>query len=169
MIWALDLATLTGECWGDGSRLPSLGHNRLPSTGDNVGKFLIAYRDWFNRRLDDVCPTLVVFEAPILPRITKLATVRKLNGLANVTEMVCEEEGLECREVSNSMVKKVLAGHGRAEKTDMVEAARRYGLEPKVEDEADGFGIWLATIRARFPKLAPQWDPLVAANWKTAA
>ncbi len=169
IVWALDLATNTGECWGEPGASPSLGHNRLPSTGDDVGRFLSEFRKWFMGRLDEVCPTLVSFEAPILPAATSMSTVRKLNGLAGVTEMLCHEEGIECCEATTTAVKKALTGSGGAKKWQMVEACRAYGLGPhtynsegrEASDEADAFGVWLATVRARCPTHADLWKPLV--------
>jgi hypothetical protein len=128
MLLALDLATNLGECWGDGRNLPSLGHFRLPSTGPDVGQFLSEYRKWFMGRLDAVAPTLIAFEAPILAKVTNISTTRKLQGLAGLTEMLCHEEGLPCREASTSAVKKALTGSGRAEKSMMVRCARSFGL-----------------------------------------
>lgn len=162
VVWSLDLATMTGECWGPPDAVPTLGHNRLPSTGPDVGKFLSEFRKWFVARLDVVCPDLVSFEAPILHKVTQIATTRKLQGLAGVTEMICHEEGIACFEATTSEVKKQLAGHGRAEKEEMIAAARRYGLSPSDDNEADAFGIWLATVRTRFAndyEIVEMWSP----------
>lgn len=182
MFLALDLATNTGACWGAGEGLPSLRSHRLPSTGDDVGAFLCAHEDVLRALLDEVEPTCIVFEAPVLPRskfnpISKkveggvsILTTRKLQGLAGVTEMVAHREGLDCREVQPSEVKQALTGKGNAKKPEMVRAARGYGLDPKTytvdgqdaSDEADAFGVWLVAVRARRPDLAARWTPLFA-------
>lgn len=176
-VLALDLATNTGVCVGTGDRLPLLSHNRLPSTGPDVGAFLCAYRDWLIALLEEHGPTLIVFEAPILPKTTAIATVRKLVGLAGITEMVASDDGIEVREVTTSAVKKALTGHGNAKKPAMVAACRGYGLSPhtyikdgeEASDEADAFGVWLAALRARFPVVGARWDALSAASWRAAA
>lgn len=158
----LDLATQTGFCFGpaDTGEVPTLGHVRMPSTGPDVGRFLCAWQDWLEPKVREVGPTLVIFEAPILPAQTQMATTRKLQGMAGVTEMVCHRAGIEVAEVATSQVKKALTGNGRAEKADMIDAARHYGFDPQTSDEADAFGIWLCALRLRHPTQAGRWDPI---------
>jgi Holliday junction resolvasome RuvABC endonuclease subunit len=165
---ALDLATQTGFCVGaaDTGEVPTLGHVRMPSTGPDVGQFLCAWQDWLEPKVREVGPTLVIFEAPILPAQTQMATTRKLQGMAGVTEMVCHRAGIEVAEVATSQVKKSLTGSGRADKADMIAAARHYGFEPQTSDEADAFGIWLCALRLRHPTHAGRWDPM---NFRRAA
>lgn len=159
---ALDLATSTGFCIGaaDTGEVPTLGHVRMPSTGPDVGQFLCAWQDWLEPKVREVGPTLVIFEAPILPAQTQMATTRKLQGMAGVTEMVCHRAGIEVAEVATSQVKKSLTGSGRADKADMIAAARHYGFDPQTSDEADAFGIWLCALRLRHPTHAGRWDPI---------
>ena len=172
MIVALDLATLTGFAYGPGDtgELPMLGSVRMPSTGDDLGRFLRFYRDWLTGMLSEVEPTILIYESPVLHNSTSLMTVRKLNGLCGMTEVVAGDLNLayrkngdaeiELAEVSPTSVKKALTGNGRAEKDDMIRAARLYGLNPACSDEADAFGVWLYAVRKRFPTLAHHWDPL---------
>lgn len=159
---ALDLATQTGFCFGpaDTGEVPTLGHVRMPSTGPDVGRFLCAWQDWLEPKVREVEPTLIVFEAPILAGQTQIATTRKLQGMAGVTEMVGTRLGIEVAEIATSQVKKALTGNGRAEKADMIAAARHYGFDPTCSDEADAFGIWLCALRLRHPKEAGRWDPI---------
>lgn len=167
MLLALDLGTNLGACYGTGDCLPVLANHRLPSTGDDVGAFACAFEDWFRGRLPEIEPALVVFEAPILPAQTQLITVRKLQGLACVTEMVCTREGLECREVHLQEAKKALTGKGNAKKFEMVASCRDFGLDPvsygqgvkEASDEADAFGGWLFSIRLRKPEHRSFWEP----------
>lgn len=159
---ALDLATQTGFCFGpaDTGEVPVIGHIRMPKTGPDVGAFLCAWEDWLNPWVREVEPTLIVFEAPILAGQTQIATTRKLQGMAGVTEMVGHRLGIEVAEVATSQVKKALTGNGRAEKADMMAAARHYGFDPQTSDEADAFGIWLCALRLRHPGQAGLWDAM---------
>jgi len=181
-ILALDLATNLGACWGEASARPQLGHHRLPSTGDDVGAFLCAYEDWLEVRIDEVEATVIIFEAPVLPRpkwnkVTKkleggvsIQTTRKLQGLAGVTEMIATRRNLLCREAQPAEVKQALAGKGNAKKPEMVRAARALGFAPHVytqageeaSDEADALGVWLSWVRVRHPQQAAAWLPLFA-------
>lgn len=112
----------------------------------------------------------LIFEAPVLPRArldnrghlvqapTTIATTRKLQGLAGVTEMVGVRRHLEVREVHLQTVKKELSGSGRGEKPDMIRAAKRCGLNPKNSDEADAFGVWLVGVRHYAKQFQHTWD-----------
>jgi crossover junction endodeoxyribonuclease RuvC len=160
-VMALDLATCTGFCFGPPDLgLPQIGHVRLPSTGADVGRFLIAFEEWLTDKIREVEPTLLLFEAPILASSATPHVTRKLHALAGITEMVAIRAKVECCEAYPVTVKKALTGSGRADKDQMVAAARVYGLNPAVPDEADAFGLWLHAVRMRHPKLAGRWDPL---------
>lgn len=182
MYLALDLATQTGICFGaaDTGEVPTLEHFRLPSTGDEVGRFLAAFEDRVVELINRVCPTLIIFEAPVLPRAkfnpvskkveggVSILTTRKLQGLAGELERIAFREGIECAEVQPSQVKMALTGKGNAKKPDMVRACRAFGLDPHTyqheradaSDEADAFGVWLYAVRLRHPALAGHWDPI---------
>jgi len=182
MFLALDLATQTGICFGaaDTGEIPTLEHFRLPSTGDDVGRFLAAFEDHILSLFDRVEPTLVVFEAPVLPRAkynpgtkkveggVSILTTRKLQGLAGELERIAFRQGLECAEVQPASAKQALTGKGNAKKPDMVRACRAFGLDPHTythqgeaaSDEADAFGIWLCALRLRHPTHAGRWDPM---------
>ena len=159
-ILALDIASLTGICVGSPTEIPQLSHHRFPSTGSDIGRFLDAGEVWVRSFLQTTAPALVVFEAPVLPQTTSIATVRKLHGLAGIIEMGCYRAGIEVAEAHLQSVKKALTGKGNAQKPDMVAACRRYGFDPKVEDEADAFGVWLLTVRTRHPTKSHAWDPI---------
>lgn len=184
MLIALDLATNIGECFGEPDALPTLGHHRLPSTGEDVGAFLCAFEDWLWGRLEKVCPTVIVFEAPVLPRAkynkdtkkveggVSLLTTRKLQGLAGVLEMVAHREGLECVEVQPAEAKQALTGKGNAKKPEMIAAARALGFDPFVmrvngedaSDEADALGVFVRYLKVRHPDIADGWAPKLSAS-----
>lgn len=175
---ALDLATNTGICWGDGSDLPILESHRLPSTGDDVGRFLAEHEDFMRSLIERVQPKLLVFEAPILPRPkfnrktnkmeggTSLIVTRKLQGLAGVTEMVAHRLSIPAAEAQPTEVKQALTGKGNAKKPDMVKACRSAGLDPATyvkdgmeqSDEADAFGVWLHGLHEFAPAHARGWQ-----------
>jgi hypothetical protein len=112
---------------------------------------------------------MVIMEAPLLPRAkidetgtlrqapTSIATTRKLQGLAGVCEMVCYQRGVDIREVNLQTVKKELGGGGGG-KPDMMAAAKRCGLNPKVFDEADAFGVWIVGVRHYARQFQQIWD-----------
>lgn len=140
-ILALDLATALGWAANPAAMEPRFGTYVLPKTGDEVGEFIAAYDDWLQDMLVDEAPGLVIYEAPSLFAKTTPATVIKLNGLATHTELVCFRRSVPCRKVNPSSLKKFFAGNGRAEKADMVAAARRYGWEVRDDNAADACAV----------------------------
>lgn len=159
-IFTLDLATCTGFCVGEPDERPTLGHKRLRSTGSDVGSFLIEYEEWLSDRVREFTPGIIVMEAPILASGVTPHVTRKLHAQAGITEMVARRAGIECCEVYPVTIKKALTGSGRSKKPEMVAAARAYGFDPQVPDEADAFGIWLCALRLRHPTHAGRWDIL---------
>lgn len=177
ILWALDLATNIGEAWGEPSALPALRHERLPSTGVDIGRFGAAARKWMMARLDEVCPNLIVFEMPVLPKPrfdkklrrfvggTSLDTTRKLHGLAFLVETIAYEEGIECKECPTQEAKKAITGRGNAKKQDVVRACRDLGLDPytyqqdgeAASDEADAAAVFCRTVKVRWPHHAGIW------------
>lgn len=141
-ILALDLATCTGIAYGRPGEDPVFATHTLPTTGNDVGAYVVAFEDLLSELIGRVEPTLVVFEAPVLPRRTQLATVRKLNGLCSETERLCKRFGLRVQEVNVSRLKLFFAGHGKAAKDDMERTARRYGWCVRSEHEADACAVW---------------------------
>lgn len=177
MILGLDLATSTGFCYGDGSSTPVVATKRMQSTGRDVGAFAVDFWQFIDPLLERISPNVVIFEAPTLPAAKRnketglleeaataqnIHTLRKLYGLACITEMACTFRGIDCREVSLNTVKKTLAGHGHASKANMMDAARRAGIEltagDEAEDEADAFGVWLVGVRHFAPQHSIAWD-----------
>lgn len=157
MIMAFDLATATGWCAGDGAAMPHLGNVNMPGGGE-PGPFMAFWHNWLQRHLDDWKPDHIVFEAPILPQTTSFKTVRKLQGMAAVLEMVCDLRKLDYSEVGASTVKKYLTGSGGGKKPDMMRWAKHIGVNPKTFDEADAFGVWLYSIQFLAPAHLGDWD-----------
>ena len=158
-------STLTSRwCLAKSTSAGSFKKPRARSVLRGVGLFLSTWEDWLRPQVREVGPSLIVFEAPILAGQTQIATTRKLQGMAGVTEMVAHRAGIECAEVATSQVKKALTGSGKADKAQMIAAAKAYGFDPKTSDEADAFGIWICAVRLRHPSHAWRWEPLTAAR-----
>lgn len=113
---------------------------------------------------------IIVFEAPILPgarydpvknrmvQQTNIATTRKLQGLAFVTEIVGRQRNCLTEECSLSTVKKEVGGAGKADKADMMAVAKKCGLNPPTHDAADAFGVWILAMRAYARQYQHVWD-----------
>lgn len=169
MILALDIATCVGWCAGVGDALPQVGHWKLPPSDQGErGPTFSTFRRKLIDKLDEVRPRLVMFEAPILPKPflkagriiypTSVDTTTLLQGLAAIPQLECWDRLIPTRQVQPNEVKKELAGTGRADKPDMVAAARKVGLTIEVHDEADAFGVWLVAVRYHAKRFSPEWD-----------
>lgn len=158
MYLALDLATRVGFCHGRGDILPVVGSHQLCAQANEIGAFLCEFEAWLARRMSELEPQVVIFESPAPAGFNSLASIRKTLGLAGVTEMVCHRRNIPVREVAPATVKKALTGDGRAKKPAMMAAAKAWGLAPQFHDEADAFGVWLASVRVMRRDLAHLWD-----------
>lgn len=154
----LDLATRFGFCVGTPDNPnPTFGHHVLPSTGDDVGTFACHFEDWLADFVAWRQIGLVVFEMPILPKMTNLMTVRKLTGLAWETEKFCRRRKIKCREGRASSVKKFFVGSGKAQKFDTMAICRRYGWHVTVDDEADACALWAYSVSLYAPEHADRF------------
>jgi Holliday junction resolvasome RuvABC endonuclease subunit len=167
-ILTLDIATTTG--WANyrvSSRELLSGTFRLPKTAEDIGRFASEYWD----RLAVLCgqtePDIVIFEAPVLPPRTQITTLRKLYGLAAVTEMYCHRDKIQCREAHNGTVRKHFIGKstraGRDQLKAMVMVAcKARGWSPADDNEADALAIldwWCDRMGVRTPWHRPIFYP----------
>lgn len=165
----LDLATRIGWSCGEAAdQRFSYGSHQLPKTGEHIGAFLDAYNRWLIPALDGV--SLVIFESPILPRTTSLATARKLYAQAAHTEFVCLRMDIQCLEENLQSVKTFMGisrARGVDQKAEMVRCVERYGYEPENDDAADAIALRLYVLQRMFPSIAKGFNldmgPLSAA------
>ena len=107
-IVALDLATITGfAMWRPGLDKPVSGTWTIPQTGEDAGKFLFLARERFNKTFWETKIETLVYESPVLPPKTQIATLRKLYGLAAFTELLALDLKVNTvLEVSNASFRK---------------------------------------------------------------
>lgn len=182
IIVGADLATQSGLCFGRPDTTPRVIVTRAPITGDNYGPWGAHYWTVFNRLLDQLAEQLgpeetilINYEQPVtiekrwdkdkqrLVGGNPITTTRKLQFLGPFLETVCElhpapTQVFECH---LSTIKKTLTGSGKADKADMVQAARRAGIElpegSEAYDAADSFGAWVLAIQYHAPEFFDFW------------
>jgi hypothetical protein len=180
----LDLATQTGFAYGRPDTTPHCGTVRAPSSGKDLGAFASFYMNYFRNlvyslqaRSVDHEEIIFCYEAPLLPEKTTIETTRKLHGLGLLLEgIVAEAEDetpgkFKIFECYLGTIKKELAGSGKAEKADMVFAARRAGISlpegAEAQDAADALGAWLVAIRKCGTRAEQNyWDRRVHGGFK---
>jgi Holliday junction resolvasome RuvABC endonuclease subunit len=150
-ILGLDLATRTGFAVGLPDEAPRFGTVVLPSSGQDVGAFAIAFGEWLNAMLDAELPQVVLYEQPSIFSKTTPATLIKLNGLAYDCERICKMRRFRCYMVNPSRLKKFFAGNGRAQKQDMIDVARREGWPVQDDNQADACAIFAYGVHCFAP------------------
>lgn len=86
---------------------------------------------WYGLR-----PDVIVFERPFA---RGQAATRLLWGMAGQLESIAHDRGCAVLDMTPAEIKKWATGSGRAEKSDMLAAAKRLGYTGENEHEADAF------------------------------
>jgi len=149
MILALDPATTVGWAAGAPGETPTWGSRQFDgkATGAVVGLF----RHWLIERCRELHPTLVVFEAPYIPRPNAAVpinakTLRRLLGLVATIEAVSWELRVRCYETTALDIARFFVGSARmprnAKKAATIDMCRRYGWHVTNDNEADALALW---------------------------
>lgn len=142
-VLALDLSTNTGWACGSTEGTPvSHGVCAMPKTGEDIGWYLHHFRAWLIEAIDEMAPDQIVFEAPIMPSQTSIATLRKLYSLAGVTELVARDRKILVWESQLDHIRSHFIGITRAPR-DVPKDKRRQWIKNKViaECQRRGFSV----------------------------
>lgn len=141
----LDLASRVGFAVG-GPLCGVVAHGsvQLPKTGEDVGKFLAHFRQWLGQAIERYGPTEIMFEMPILPETTALATARKLYSLCGITELVALDYRIPIREANLSNIRMHFIGCARAPKEIRIKEIRRRWLKDRTVAECRSRGFKVA-------------------------
>ena len=140
MLLAIDLGRNMG--WVLGARVGPLrgGTIQLEDTTD-LGRFVASMVDPL-RPLIREC-TAIAVEKPDTAGLSYYGIRKNMAGLGMLHYLAHIYGGKPVEEISVTTGKLTLAGHGRADKDQMIFAAIERGLSNPTEHEADAFGIWL--------------------------
>jgi hypothetical protein len=171
MIFALDIATVTGFCFGPVGAHPPLlqwGMRDFSRKEASNGEVVALFRGWFAQRCYYLKPTLVLFESPYIPTGDKPGggarmnpfVLRRLLGMTGAVEAVCWELQIECRESVSAAFTKYVTGKGQYKSRDekkaaVIAACRWYGIEVGTDDnQADAAALWLYAEGLLSPRAA---------------
>lgn len=177
VIMALDLATNIGWCVGEPGSTPRAGSYRLPSTGDDVGRFLDHFSDWLVYTLGETKPTDVFYESPFVGAKTARKTAMKLMSLCGHTELIATRRRLPCSEATGSEVTKYFIGRARFQhdnptvrrqmkKDAVIGKCRKLGWQVPDDDAADAAALWTFAEHLLCPglrEIGDLFDPGAAA------
>lgn len=139
-ILTLDQATTTGWAFLAGGGLLEFGSYTVPASGHDLGRFADNYRRLLHAKLDRLNPDLVAFEPPFLGPRSSGPTLRRLMGIAMLTELICRDRNIACEEAEPRDVRVFFIGRNAARKTAKamtIAECRALGLAVKNDDEAD--------------------------------
>lgn len=167
-VLALDLATVTGWCYGAPGERPEFGFLRFGPPGSSRAAIYREYRSWLNDWLiDRDPPKVVVFESAAIPMVmqgkTNANTIKLLIGMCEHTEELCFSR-VELREAMASQVRAHFIGTNRVQRADAkkrtIERCNALGIEVKNDNEADAVALWHYQIAHLRPDLAYKTTPL---------
>lgn len=173
ILLALDLATNIGAACGEPGSTPRAWSYRLPSTGDDVGRFLDVFSDWLIYAINKEQPTDIYFEGAFIGMKTARKTALKLIGLCSVAELIAFRRKLPCFEASNSEVCKYFTGRARyphpnknvarrLKKEAVMSKCDRLGWKYTDDDAADAAALWCFAEHLLCPGLRNIADDLFA-------
>lgn len=159
VILALDQSSSrTGWCRGTPDGPVSLGSFGLPRCGGHYGRALQEFDGKLSELLDGV--NMLAFEQPVRPgNFLNLHTARLLYGIAGMIEIVADRRGLRAVEADTGQMKKLIFGKGgqKPPEREAIRHARSWGIEATNGDEADAAGVFLLTVKHRFPDAFRGW------------
>ncbi len=157
MILALDTSTVTGWAAGRPGETPTWGERSFAGRGGN-GEVIGKFRHWVNQCCYELKPTLVVFEAPYIPRPGRgpkfggpppmnALTLRRLLALVGEVEAVCWELRIRCVEATAPEISKFFLGNARqggrdAKKAATIKMCGLYGWHTVSDNAADALALW---------------------------
>lgn len=141
----LDLGARTGwACGPTGSRaLPRSSWQQISKPGMSDGAAYAALSDWLDEMITVFDPEIVCFEAPFVGGKGSQQSALRLLGYASQVERVCYLRRRRIFSLNIATVKKFFTKNGRAEKADMIFAAKGRGhVDVTDSNEADALGGW---------------------------
>ena len=133
---------------------------RLPELGRDLGPLIATFEQHVETLLHRFLPTTVAYEAPIRLRHDADLTLRQNFALGAALEYFCIRADVPCHEVDLRRVKSIMAGDAHADKTLVVKAALKLGVNLPLrdtegrKDAADAVGVALETMRLLHPEIA---------------
>jgi len=170
-ILALDVATVTGWCYGRPGDIPRCGHLRFGKVG---GERAAAYRElrtWLTDFATVSRVKLMVYESAAIPMVmqgkTNADTIKKLIGLVEHIEEWAYGR-VELREASVQQVRAHFLGSNRY-KSDQAKQMTfdrccANGWPVTTKDESDACALWSYQVACIRPDIAAKMTPLFYSN-----
>lgn len=168
MILALDLATVTGWACGLPGERPLSGSVRFGKSSPTHGEIAANAIAWMLGKLDDLKPTVIVYEQPLPPNFTggntTLNTSMVLMGLPFLLSGIAYKLGIF--NVASARVSDVrtffLGGNLKSAEAAKLTLQRciSLGFDPGDDNEADALALWCYQCALVRPELAHKLTPL---------
>jgi hypothetical protein len=178
LIWALDIATVTGVAIGRINEVPVARSVRLAPAGGTSDEAFVACLDWFEDQLErGPAPDILAIEA-LLPPIARRGTTNtgaqhRLAGLHGIVRALAKRAGIP--ETVTASVLDVRGHFIQTRNLDRVAAKRAVLAQCKVlgwpasdADCADALALWSYTAALINPTTALNVTPLFG-SWQEVA
>lgn len=160
-VLAIDVGTRNlGWAFGAPGEDPSNGVYKVPATQRDLGWLLADIRAWLQPALKTAEITHIVYEAPILNPSNNFLTIRKVNAIGALIELVGYDMKLPVEEQLPGKVRKYfLSPHPVPKKSaDIKEAVmarcRQLGWSFEMDDDADALALLDYTMTLKNSRLA---------------
>jgi hypothetical protein len=151
-ILAIDGAATAGFCLGGTGAEPRFGSRRFTGSGAS-GEVVARFSRFLRQTIEREQPDVLCYESPYFPMgfrkgpPANAKTLRRLLGLAEITDAIAWDYELECYQATAGEVTSYLTGKsnwgGRAQKkAATIAAARAWGWAVNTDDEADACAVW---------------------------
>ena len=140
-VLALDLGTTTGWAVAPRNGPMRSGSFRLdPAKLGGNGRRWIAFREWLTATAREVGGVQAVYFERVCSH-TGTTAAHVYGGYLAMLEAWCAANNIPMHGVAVATAKKAWTGNGRAKKPDMIAEARRRGMSPGCDNEADAMAI----------------------------
>ena len=140
-VLALDLGTTTGWAVAPRNAPMRSGSFRLdPAKLGGNGRRWIAFREWLTATAREVGGVQAVYVEDVRRHVSNLSA-RVYCGYLAMLEAWCAANNVRMELVGVGTIKKAFTGKGNADKDAMVIEARRRGMNPGCDNEADAMAI----------------------------
>jgi hypothetical protein len=162
----LDIATVTGWCYGAPGLPPRFGSLRFGKPGTPRDACYRMFRTWVSDTLDSLEPNLVVFESTAVSSSmggkTTIEVMKRLIGLCEHLEEICYQR-VELREANISSIRHHFINCSPKRdiaKARTMERCKALGWNVSDDNEADACALWDYQVSCLRPDLAAVSTPL---------
>lgn len=142
MILAIDIGTITGVAYGGGVQGCHSASRNFSNHTHDYALLGLRFSKWIEELIIEHKPSSLAIERPFFSSKHAEAGVL-LHGLCWEANRLGRIHGISRSEYGPMEIKRFFTGSGKAQKSDMIEEAKRRGFNPANSHEADSIALLL--------------------------